>query len=461
MLAPLALLLCLLFVGYLLRNEQKQANTVSRAAWIPTLWVLYFASKPIGRWLKPQGAIEDSPEDGLFVVGLIVLGLIIIGKRKLDWKIWLREGRLLVWLLGYMLVSCLWSDEPFGSIKQWARAFGSVVMALAILTEPDPNRTLQSIFARTVYVLVPLSVMLVKYFPNQGVEYRRWNGETFWVGATLAKNGLGRLCLVCSVFLVWALIKRWKGRESRTWKHQTYVEVLLLLLIGWLLRGPGGNRPMTAIATIILCSAALLGLLVLNRQLANRLFSHLTRITLVLAAALAFISISGQIPTFGVKSMGRDMTFTGRTDIWNGVRSAAWENPIQGVGYGAYWSKYHEFPNVGSVNEGHNGYLDTFVETGLIGLALLLFVIVSYVRRVIRGKRDDDDWASFRIVFLLMLVMHNFTETSFLRCSEHFWALFILMYVVFPENTRQIVAGKAGEAVVGAAEFQKETICSA
>jgi O-antigen ligase len=180
----------------------------------------------------------------------------------------------------------------------------------------------------------------------------------------------------------------------------------------------------------------------------------------VLAVALAYISISGQIPTFGVKSMGRDTTFTGRTDIWDGVRSVAWENPIQGVGYGAFWSKHHEFPNVGDVNEGHNGYLDTFVETGLIGLVLLLFVIVSYVRKANREKRDDDDWASFRIVFLLMVVVHNFTETSFLRCSEHFWALFILMYMTFPGSRRPIVAGETGEAVADVAEFREETTCS-
>jgi len=192
----LALLLCTLFIAFLLRNEQKQADTVSRASWIPTLWVIFFASKPIARWTNPTGAVEDSAADGLFLVGLICLGFYILTKRRLNWSVEVRQTRWLALLLGYMFLSCLWSDDPFGSFKQWVRVFGSFVLALTVLTEKEPTLALQSIFRRMVYILIPLSVVLIKYFPDLGVEYRSWNGEKFWVGATIAKNGLGRLCLV-------------------------------------------------------------------------------------------------------------------------------------------------------------------------------------------------------------------------------------------------------------------------
>jgi len=37
--------------------------------------------------------------------------------------------------------------------------------------------------------------------------------------------------------------------------------------------------------------------------------------------------------------------------------------------------------------------------------------------------------------FLLLLVVHNFTESSLLRSSAHLWVLFILMCVVFTQTT--------------------------
>jgi len=69
----------------------------------------------------------------------------------------------------------------------------------------------------------------------------------------------------------------------------------------------------------------------------------------------------------------------------------------------------------------------------MIGLVMLFIVLVSYVRRANQERNYDYDWSCFRIVFLLMLVVHNFTETSLLRSSTHLWAQFIFMYIIYPD----------------------------
>jgi O-antigen ligase len=452
--ASLALLAGFAFIYWLLRNEQKQMK-VSLATWIPTLWMLYFASKPLARWMNPNGEIDESgsPIDRLFLLVMICLGCVVISKRRLNWRAkWQKSGWLMV-VVFYMLVSCLWSESPFGSFKQWVRVLGSAIMPLVLLTEKEPRRAIQSLFLRTVYILIPLSVVLVKYVPDLGVEYRAWNGEKFWVGACLQKNGLGRLCLISGVFLVWMFIMRFKGREQGTWKHQTKIEVLLLFMIGWLLRGPASNYPMTAIAVLVLCAGLLCVLLLVNRAVANPVFAGLAVFTVMAAIAMAFMSVTGIIPSLGVESMGRDATFTGRVDIWAGVRKAASQSPIIGAGYAGYWSKPHEFPNVGIVNEGHNGYLDVYVETGVVGVGLLLVAIASYARKACQERSYDYDWACFRIVFLLMLELHNFTESSLMRSSAHLWVLFIFMFVVFPGPVRRAV-NAAKETPKGNPEMQ-------
>ena len=120
-------------------------------------------------------------------------------------------NRWLVLLISYMLVSILWSDIPFVAFKRWVREFTAVIMALLVLSEPAPRQALESVLRRTVYVLIPFSVLLIKYFPDLGVIYSRWTGEIQWIGVTLQKNGLGRLCLISAFFLVWTLTRRWQG----------------------------------------------------------------------------------------------------------------------------------------------------------------------------------------------------------------------------------------------------------
>jgi exopolysaccharide production protein ExoQ len=441
---PLALLLCGLFVFFLLRIERRaEVNKVSFACWIPTIWMLYYASKPVSNWLAPYGLVTvtgheietGSPLDGNFLLILIGLGFIIIAKRKLDWKSAVQNNRLLFVLLAYMLLSCLWSEVPDRSFKQWVRVFGSVIMAFAVLTEPDPRRALQSILVRQVYVLIPLSVVLVKYVPELGVVFGKWSGERMWEGACLQKNGLGRLCLISAVFLSWRLIRRWKGKANPVSPYQTPLEIAVLLMTCFLLAGPGGRAfSATAVGTLAICLAASLGLLLPKRRFAGKLFGIIAALTMGVAVLLAVTSTTG----------------TTTSSIWEEVRSVAWQQPILGTGYSSFWSQAHaDSPNLFNLNEGHNGYLDVFLETGAIGLGLVLLLLASFIKRVKWAKRYDFDWATLGIVFLLMLVLHNFTESSLLRSSAHLWALFIFIYVMLQAGRARTSGEEPAAAAVG------------
>jgi exopolysaccharide production protein ExoQ len=434
----LFLVLCFSLIYVLLRIEDRQADQLSRASWIPTLWMLYHASKPIARWLAPYGIISitgdeietGSPVDRNFLLVLMFAGFVIIRKRRLDWSRSLKDNRWLVVLMAYLLLSCLWSPVPLASLKQWFRVLGSCVMALVVLTEADPDQALESILVRTVYVLIPLSVVLVKWVPELGVAFGNWIGERMWEGACLQKNGLGRMCLVSAVILVWRLVRRWKGRNRPVSRYQTPLEILILLMVLYLLKGPGfGQFSATAIGVVVLCCAVLLGLLLPRRSVATNAYGIVAAFTMVLAILLAYISITGLNPALATGVFGRDATFTGRTEVWEELRSHAWRHSILGAGYHGFWGQRRpDSPHVSQINEGHNGYLDVFLATGFVGLALFCVLIASYVRKAKTERARNFDWAVFKLVFLLMVVIHNFTETSFLRSSTHLWVLFIFLF---------------------------------
>jgi len=273
-----------------------------------------------------------------------------------------------------------------------------------------------------------------------------------WVGAALGKNGLGRLCLVSFTVLFWTMLVQKKRSENSSFFRQYGLNLLLLLMTAFLLKGPGGNAySATAVGLAVLCAGILSVLLLARASLRRSLANLLCAGTPVLAFALAFMALTGVIPSLGTDTLGRDATFTGRTEIWNEIRPVAWASPILGQGYDSFWcSKHPDSLVLSNINEGHNGYLDVFLGTGLIGLAIFFWLIVSFARKVRHEEYRDYSWSCLRLVFLLLIVIHNFTESSFYRSSTHLWALFIYLYIIVP--TRSIVS----EAIPDAADVRQD-----
>src|SRR5437016_716965 len=94
----LAFLLCSAFVLALLRLERKQAPTISPAQWIPTIWLMACASKPLASWFnndqgaESYGSVEaGSPLDRAFYTALLIAGVLVLSRRKVDWRAFRRD----------------------------------------------------------------------------------------------------------------------------------------------------------------------------------------------------------------------------------------------------------------------------------------------------------------------------------------------------------------------------------
>jgi exopolysaccharide production protein ExoQ len=432
----LALLLCSAFVFYLLRYDRRHSNKVSGALWVPTVWMFSIATKPLANWFGAGGEDVESgsPLDRLFVTGLLCLGLLILARRKLDWHSVIKENTWLILLIAYMLISILWSDLPFVSLKRWIRELTAVIMAFVVLTEPEPRQAMESLFRRTAYILIPFSILLIKYFPQYGVQYR-WSGEMMWVGVTMQKNGLGRLCLISAFFLIWTLIRRWKGRDINVHKFQTLAEVSLLVLTLWLLKGPAtwaaSASGFVALSTGL---ATFAGLLWLKR---HRLYLHpslLIGITIIIIAVgiITPLSQGSSVADF-TSVVGRDATLTGRTDIWAGLVPIALQHPVLGSGFGGFWNSQTEAAAM--VNEAHNGYLDVLLQLGFVGLLIIAMFLLSCSRKAQNTFAYDFDWGSLCICFLLMTLVHNITESSIHTFTSHLMAIALFLTVASPVPT--------------------------
>ncbi len=131
-------------------------------------------------------------------------------------------------------------------------------------------------------------------------------------------------------------------------------------------------------------------------------------------------------------SIGKDPTLTGRTDMWPYILEMIWKQPWLGYGYNGFWG---DWDSPGSyvwyvVNwtppNAHNGFLDLWLDFGLLGIIIFGFGFCQTLLRSLKWVRIDRYWVSFwGVLYLTYLVLGNLTESSLVIRNDIFWLLYI------------------------------------
>jgi exopolysaccharide production protein ExoQ len=412
----IALALCACFVTALLVVERRGNASVSPALWLPTCWFLIAGSRPIGRWfgIGGQTAADGSQWDRMLLSALMLLAAVVCIKRKLSWLHFLRTNVWVLVLFLYMGVSIVWTDYPSVSFKRWIRSAGPILMAAVILSEQRPLQAAGSILRRCAYILIPTSLILIKYFPNFGRAYGRWNGLEMWTGVTDHKNGLGQLCAVSVIYFVWSLVVR--RRKSADTDHENrwvvWADMTVLAVAVYLLVGPGkGAFSATSISTVIVGSVVCVTLLMM-RTWARPLTANSE--FLVGGLALGYLAVGNVVTSAVSQILGRREDLTGRaTEIWPLVLEAAALHPVLGTGYGGAWGLEVGLSRATGVDQAHSGYLDLYLELGFVGVVLFAMFIVSICGKVRREAKQQMEWAVFMLALLLVTLTYNLAESAF------------------------------------------------
>jgi exopolysaccharide production protein ExoQ len=427
---PVALLFCTIFVAFLLRLDYKQAYAVSRLAWIPTVWALAAFSKPLGIWFGTTGSVEaGSPIERAFLIVVACFAIAVLSKRRFDWSGAFRENFWLVVLIGFMLISISWSSMPFISFKRWTREIVAVVMAFMILSEHDPRQAIITILRRVAYILLPYSLLLIKYYPELGVQYGRWSGERMWVGVASQKNGLAIICMISAIFLIWTLFRGWRGLDIPVTKYQTYIELVVLILAFTLLMGPRKTFTYSATSTVVFV-LALLTASVFYWMKARGVLLGPNAMKVIIIAIVIYGTITpfvGQLKILDIsRVLERDETLTGRSNIWEALIPFVHNRPVLGHGFGGFWTTEMR---ILIYSDAHNGYLDALLNFGFFGLLLLTFFLISCCQKAYRTITDDFDWGILFICYLLMAVTHNIAESSIHSLASSITAIVLFFSV--------------------------------
>src|SRR2546426_7213329 len=169
----LAAVVCAAGILGLFLLDRDRTSRTSPALWVPAAWLAIAAARDISQWFNtvlvtdsPDQLLEGSPVDRVIYAGLLVAGLVVLVSRAERARSLLRANWPLIVFFLFCAISVLWSDYPFVAFKRWTKALGNLVMVLVVLTERDPPAAVRQLLTRTGFLLIPLSVLLIKYFPE-------------------------------------------------------------------------------------------------------------------------------------------------------------------------------------------------------------------------------------------------------------------------------------------------------
>jgi exopolysaccharide production protein ExoQ len=423
----LAALIFIIGIAVLFYLDRGQAR-VSTALWIPTVWLFLCSSRPLAQWLgldagmdQAGSYLDGSPADRNFLIVLQIIALVVLINRAQRVGPVMRKN----WVIGlfflYAALSMMWSDYPFVTLKHWIKGIGDVMMILIVLTEPDIAGAVKRVATRLAFVLVPLSLLFIWYYPSLGrVHTMDWTPEA--VGVATQKNGLGELCDLYGLALVWRFRGVYNDRKDPNRRGRLLALGTVLAMIVWLL------HLCNSLTSICALSMASLVMLLSTRPTLRRkpVFLHLL-VAGVLSCTLyaLFFQSSGAL----IQGLGRDRTLSGRTDAWPQFLKLA-KNPLIGVGYESFWlgdrlQKVWVITQGLKINEAHNGYVEVLLTLGWIGLAFIGVLIATGYRNVIAAYRLDPEANSLRIAWFLAAVITGLTEAAF-RMMGLPWIVFLL-----------------------------------
>jgi exopolysaccharide production protein ExoQ len=383
-----------------------------------------------------------------------VAGLYILHQRRVSLTKIVQNNQWLTIFLLYCFISIIWSDFPVVALKRWIKVLGHPIMALIVITEPDPGEALIRLMKRCAYVILPVSILFIKYYPQWGRGFESWTGAAVNTGITTNKNALGCDCMILGFFLYWSLLQTWNAEKNSDRRNELILTAGLLAMVWWLLVMAHSSTSLVSLLIGVLM-VALLGLRFVNKRLIGTYL--IIGAFVLLVAEMAF-----GIYAHAIQFLGKDPTLTDRTILWNDLLKVE-INPLFGTGFESFWLGdrlqilwatrwWHP-------NEAHNGYLETYLNLGLVGLFLLMGLLIATFWKGRRELLRNFELGRIRLGFLLAVVVYNWTEASFKALSP-VWFVFYLTAMDYPQiawnylQTTETIRSEADEvSSYGVEEF--------
>lgn len=308
----------------------------------------------------------------------------------------------LVLFVAWCAVTAFWSVAKFNTLLE-TLVTSILVLLGAIVGSTCGIRNLVAGVMLAGYLILGLSIVVVVVSPSYGLMPAGYQGGALR-GIYGHRNLLAEALTVPTVA---ALVYDFGGPVRWLKRFGTTAGLVLGLVL---------TESSTAIATVTAVIVVALLLRWYQQTSASQRVVPILGIAAVVTLAMWFIRTN---LAEGFALLGRDDTLTGRTPIWAAVQRLIANATAGGYGWGAAWDasspveQQVELEVKFVVPSAHNGYLDLWLQVGLVGLIVyLLFLAAVLVKGVIGLTLGSSTLALWPPLLVLTLLFYSIGESS-------------------------------------------------
>ncbi|UEM21440.1 O-antigen ligase family protein [Skermanella mucosa] len=345
----------------------------------------------------------------IYSIGL----LYILSERVRLPKLLIGNWALLA-LTGFALFSALWSYYPDATFRRAVALTLTTTFAFYLVLRYTPRELLELV-GWALMLGAALSLILVILYPTSTIHQGPPLGGS-WLGSFGHKNRLGRMMALGVIIFSLLMMERGGKQRWFTWAGLGLCTFMLAM-----------SQSRTAWITTVV----LLLLIYVLRFLRGARLPMSLRVGSLMILGFAMVMAVTQFLVVGLEAVGRDLTFTGRTTIWTHAITAGMNHSMLGAGYRAFWTpegaSYVYARIWATIGNGHNGYLDVWLELGFIGFGLFLVVFLTGFKRAYSRLIGSDDIAGlFYMLLMIYTLIYSMTEKFLLEQSELTWTLIMV-----------------------------------
>ncbi len=306
------------------------------------------------------------------------------------------------------LASTVWSADPSTTLRRSISLLLAAFVGYYLATRYDVRSMLRLV--STVFsVTLLLNLAWVVAIPRLGVA-----PDGGWTGVLNNRNPFGRMMTLHLLIFVLAAGANRRGR---------YINILLAVASFGAVVGSQSK-------TSLIAATLLLAMLLVFRTFRAR---HSLFGAVILAEAggamvglLAASAQLGRITDF----FDRDITLSGRTELWALLGEEILHRPMLGWGWNAYWGGWFSPNHEIWVSapwlppSSHNALLEYTLELGIVGTGIFLALVVRAIGRSTHFLRRTPRGGMFPLGMLTLTVLFSMTETGLARRGVD-WTLFV------------------------------------
>lgn len=276
-----------------------------------------------------------------------------------------------------------------------------------------------------VAIAAALSIVFAIAMPSYGIAFT--NNQVSWKGILAHKQYLGRMMTIGSVLFLLTAI------DSKRYRPIALIGLSLTVALVLL------SKSRTSLVILLIAFLMLPLYNIVRHHFKVRVFLIFTMLML---SVMGIMLIVGNLQFIVVDTLGKNLEFNGRLPVWKLIIDKALERPWLGYGYAGFWTSDEALyvlnnswaggENLpGNRFHAHNGFIDLFIQLGVLGLVMfIIHFLTVYIRvcKIFYATKTLESFWMFQ--FITLIFLFNLSEAITILSTGTLWTIYVSVSIL-------------------------------